>query len=116
LALGAPFCELAPFLEALLVDAIRAPCSVTTAAVSVGLVASRVATQHGIGLEYAQRKYAAEPVGKFWISLARMVIEHFAGHPTLQHCWQVGAVGGGRFPVRRIRNVPTLCNGGIRLN
>src|SRR5215468_7850879 len=72
LALGAPFCELAPFLEALLVDAIRAPCSATTAAVSVGLVASRVATQHGIGLEYAQRKYAAEPVGKFWVSLARM--------------------------------------------
>ncbi len=47
------------------------------------LAAAFIATQHGIGLDYARKKYAHEPVGEFWISLARMVLEHFAQNPGL---------------------------------
>jgi hypothetical protein len=47
------------------------------------LAAAFIATQHGIGLDYARKKLAAEPVGEFWISLARMVIEHFIEHGAL---------------------------------
>jgi hypothetical protein len=47
------------------------------------LAAAFIATQHGIGLDYARKKNAQQPVGDFWIALARMVIEHLASHPTL---------------------------------
>ena len=47
------------------------------------LAAAFIATQHGIGLDYARKKYAHEAVGEFWISLARMVIEHLAHNPVL---------------------------------
>lgn len=47
------------------------------------LAAAFIATQAGIGLDYARKKYAHEPVGEFWISLARMVIEHLAKHGAL---------------------------------
>ena len=40
------------------------------------LAAAFVATREGIGLDYARKKYAHEPVGTFWTSLARMVIDH----------------------------------------
>jgi hypothetical protein len=42
-----------------------------------------IATQQGIGLDYARKKHAHEPVGEFWISLARMVIDHLANQPAL---------------------------------
>jgi hypothetical protein len=38
------------------------------------LAAAFIATCHGIGLDYARKKYAAEPVGEYWIALARKVI------------------------------------------
>ena len=47
------------------------------------LAAAFIAAPHGIGLDYARKKYAHEPVGEFWISLARIVVEHFAQHPVL---------------------------------
>jgi hypothetical protein len=47
------------------------------------LAAAFIATQHGIGMDYARKKHADEPVGEFWISLARMVIEHFIQHPAV---------------------------------
>ena len=47
------------------------------------LASAYIATQHGIGMDYARKKHAHEPVGEFWISLARMVMEHFAQHPGL---------------------------------
>ena len=47
------------------------------------LAAAFIATQHGIGLDYARKKYAHQAVGEFWISLARMVIEHLAKQPSL---------------------------------
>ncbi|HET6207553.1 MAG TPA: hypothetical protein VFD98_12145 [Terracidiphilus sp.] len=45
--------------------------------------AAFIATQHGIGLDYARKKYAHEPVGAFWVSLARMVLDHLAQHPSM---------------------------------
>jgi len=44
------------------------------------LVAAFIATQQGIGLDYARKKHAHEPVGEFWTSLARTVIDHLAKH------------------------------------
>ena len=46
------------------------------------LAAAFIATREGIGLDYARKKYAHEPLGKFWISLARMVIDHLINSPT----------------------------------
>jgi hypothetical protein len=37
------------------------------------LAAAFIATRHGIGLDYARKKYAGEPVGEYWIALARKV-------------------------------------------
>ncbi len=37
------------------------------------LAAAFIATCHGIGLDYARKKYAAELVGEYWIALARKV-------------------------------------------
>jgi hypothetical protein len=34
------------------------------------LAAAFIATQQGIGLDYARKKCAQEPLGDFWISLA----------------------------------------------
>ena len=39
------------------------------------LATAYIATEQGIGLDYARKKYTDQPVGEFWISLARMVIE-----------------------------------------
>jgi hypothetical protein len=38
------------------------------------LAAAFSATCHGIGLDYARKKYAGQPVGEYWIALARKVI------------------------------------------
>jgi hypothetical protein len=35
--------------------------------------AAFIATCHGIGLDYARKKYAGQPVGRYWIALARKV-------------------------------------------
>lgn len=55
------------------------------------LAAAFVATRQGIGLDYARKKYAHGPVGEFWMSLARMVIDHLVTNaiprrrtPTIQ--------------------------------
>lgn len=45
--------------------------------------AAFIATQQGIGLDYARKRYAHEPIGEFWTSLARMVIDHLANQPAL---------------------------------
>jgi hypothetical protein len=37
------------------------------------LAAAFIATCHGIGLDYARKKYAAQPVGQYWIALARKI-------------------------------------------
>ena len=47
------------------------------------LAAAYIAMQHGIGMDYAKKRHAHEPVGEFWISLARMVMEHLAQHPPM---------------------------------
>jgi len=47
------------------------------------LAAAYIAAQHGIGMDYARKKYAIEPVDEFWMSAASMVIEHFQQHPAL---------------------------------
>jgi hypothetical protein len=37
------------------------------------LASAFIAYSHGIGLDYARKKYAHMPVGPFWIEVARMV-------------------------------------------
>jgi len=37
------------------------------------LASAFIAYSHGIGLDYAHKKYAHMPVGPFWIEVARMV-------------------------------------------
>ena len=46
------------------------------------LAAAFVATSHGIGLDYARKKYAREPVGEYWIALAQMVKADLANRST----------------------------------
>ena len=41
-------------------------------------LAAFIATRQGIGLDYARKRHAHEPVGKFWLSVARMVIDQMA--------------------------------------
>lgn len=38
------------------------------------LGAAFIATSHGIGLDYAREKYLDQPLGEYWIALARTVI------------------------------------------
>jgi hypothetical protein len=44
------------------------------------LATAFIATE--IGLDYARKKYAEQPIGEFWISLARMVIEQLGNRGT----------------------------------
>jgi hypothetical protein len=37
------------------------------------LASAFVAYSHGIGMDYARKKYARMPVGPFWIEVARLV-------------------------------------------
>jgi hypothetical protein len=46
------------------------------------LAAAYIAMQHGIGMDYARKKYADEPAGEFWISVARMVIDQLTMRPV----------------------------------
>ena len=43
------------------------------------LAVAFITTRQGIGLDYARKTYAHEPVGEFWISVARMVLDHLVG-------------------------------------
>ena len=45
------------------------------------LAAAFIATYHGIGLDYARKKYAGEPVGEYWIALAREVTADLSKSP-----------------------------------
>jgi hypothetical protein len=45
------------------------------------LAAAFIATCHGIGLDYARKKYADQPVGEYWIALARKVIADLSKRP-----------------------------------
>ena len=37
------------------------------------LAVAFIAQSHGIGMDYARKKYAQMPVGPFWLEVARMV-------------------------------------------
>jgi hypothetical protein len=43
------------------------------------LTAAFIATCQGIGLDYARKKDASQPVGEYWIALARKVIKGSRG-------------------------------------
>jgi hypothetical protein len=61
----------------------KGPISPQEEVLGRNLAAAFIATQHGIGMDYARKKHADEPVGEFWISLARMVTEHLTQTPAL---------------------------------
>jgi hypothetical protein len=42
------------------------------------LASAFIAQSHGIGMDYARKKYAHMPVGAFWVDIARQVIAHAA--------------------------------------
>jgi hypothetical protein len=42
------------------------------------LASAFIAQAHGIGMDYARKKYAHVPVGSFWLDIARQVIAHAA--------------------------------------
>ena len=42
------------------------------------LASAFIAQSHGIGMDYARKKYAHEEVGAFWVDIARQVIAHMA--------------------------------------
>ncbi len=42
------------------------------------LAVAFIAQSHGIGMDYARKKYAHMPVGSFWVDIARQVIAHMA--------------------------------------
>ena len=44
------------------------------------LAAAFICARTGIGLAYARKTYADEPVGEYWIALARMVIADDSRH------------------------------------
>jgi len=46
------------------------------------LAAAFIATCHGIGLDYARKKYAGESVGEYWIALARKVTADLSKSPV----------------------------------
>jgi hypothetical protein len=47
------------------------------------LAAAFVTTCHGIDLDYARKKYSGEPVGEYWISLARKVTADLSKSPAV---------------------------------
>ena len=57
-------------------------------------LAAFIATRLGIGLDYARKRHAHEPVGEFWLSVARTVVDQIAqyGAPPVRR--------GGRFGVQ----------------
>ena len=51
------------------------PEQIEEQALGRNLAAAFIATRLGIGLDYARKRHAHEPVGEFWLSVARMVID-----------------------------------------
>jgi hypothetical protein len=50
------------------------------------LASAFIAQSHGIGMDYARKKYADVPVGSFWVDIARQVIAHMSkgsGQPEI---------------------------------
>jgi hypothetical protein len=43
------------------------------------LAAAYIAMRQGIGMDYAKKTYVHEPIGTFWISVARMMMAELAG-------------------------------------
>ena len=56
------------------------PEQIEEQALGRNLAAAFIATRLGIGLDYARKRHAHEPVGEFWLSVARMVIDQMAQH------------------------------------
>ena len=54
----------------------KRPPSAEEKILAQNLVAAYVAMRHGIGMDWAKKQYVHEPVAEFWISVARMLIEH----------------------------------------
>ncbi len=54
------------------------PEQIEEQALGRNLAAAFIATRMGIGLDYARKRHAHEPVGEFWLSVARMVIDQMA--------------------------------------
>jgi len=54
------------------------PEQIEEQALGRNLAAAFIATRLGIGLDYARKRHACEPVGEFWLSPARMVIDQMA--------------------------------------
>jgi hypothetical protein len=52
------------------------------------LASAFIAYSHGIGLDYARKKYAQMAVGPFWVEFARMVSE-VAVQPDKQSAFMV---------------------------
>jgi hypothetical protein len=50
------------------------------------LAAAFIATCQGIGLDYARKKYTSQPVGEYWIALARKVIADTSERPARPAC------------------------------
>jgi hypothetical protein len=46
------------------------------------LAAAFIATCQGIGLDYARKRYPSQPVGDYWIDLARKVIADTSERPA----------------------------------
>jgi hypothetical protein len=67
------------------------PEQIEEQALGRNLAAAFIATRQGIGLDYARKRHAHELVGEFWLSVARMVIDHIA---------QYAAPPGRRGPSR----------------
>ena len=42
------------------------------------LASAFIAQSHGIGMDYARKRYAHMPVGAFWVDIARQGIAHMA--------------------------------------
>lgn len=46
------------------------------------LATAYIAACHGIGLDYDRKKYADQPLGEYWVTLARQVIEDLSHGPV----------------------------------
>src|ERR1700674_4376744 len=85
------------------------------------LAAAFIATCHGIGLDYARKKYAGQPVGQYWIALARMVttdMSKSAIEPERISTLQLGRGAGSRTeaysPASDNRVTTSVICGGFR--
>jgi hypothetical protein len=66
------------WLRDLLPSAATHPEQIEERVLGRSLAAAFIATRQGIGLDYARKRHVHEPVGEFWLSVARMVIDQMA--------------------------------------